>query len=278
MCTRAATGRIHISDNQAGRKAQTRAQFNALVADYDAAGPGCFAHFGRRLVAVAGIEPGQRVLDVASGRGAVLFPAAELIGQTGDIVGIDLADEMARATNEEAAQRGLEARVRVMDAENLDFPDAAFDRVLCGFGVMFFPNQDRALREFRRVLKPEGRLGVSTWRIEQTSELKTVMTELGMGPPRQPGWITEPDELSRLLTRTGFTNVHIQVDSQSFRYTDVDEYWRQARGTGFRRVLDALDAVQAERVRAALAERVRPHQRPDGIYLPAAALLAVGNR
>jgi len=248
------------------------------VADYDAAGPGCFAHFGRRLVAVAGIEPGQRVLDVASGRGAVLFPAAELIGQTGDIVGIDLADEMARATNEEAAQRGLEARVRVMDAENLDFPDAAFDRVLCGFGVMFFPNQDRALREFRRVLKPEGRLGVSTWRIEQTSELKTVMTELGMGPPRQPGWITEPDELSRLLTRTGFTNVHIQVDSQSFRYTDVDEYWRQARGTGFRRVLDALDAVQAERVRAALAERVRPHQRPDGIYLPAAALLAVGNR
>jgi SAM-dependent methyltransferase len=165
-----------------------------------------------------------------------------------------------------------------MDAEHLDFPDAAFDRVLCGFGVMFFPNQDRALREFRRVLKPEGRLGVSTWRIEQTSELKTVMTELGMGPPGQPGWITEPDELSRLLTRTGFTNVRIQVDSQSFRYTDVDEYWRQARGTGFRRVLDALDAVQAERVRAALAERVRPHQRPDGIYLPAAALLAVGNR
>jgi len=268
---------MHMSADHAERKVQTTAQFNAIVADYDA-GPGCFAHYGRRLVSVAGIEPGQHVLDVATGRGAVLFPAAEQVGQTGDIVGIDLADEMARAANEEAARRGLQARVRVMDAEHLKFPDATFDYVLCGFGIMFFPDRERALGEFRRVLKPDGRLAVSTWRIDQTSEIKAVLTELGMKPPGQPGWITEPDELSRLLTRASFTSVRVLADSQSFRYIDVDEYWRQARGTGFRRVLDALDAVQTERVRGALAERIRPHQRPDGIYLPAMALLAVANR
>jgi len=89
-----------MSADQAGRKVQTKAQFYAIVADYDA-GHGCFAHFDRRLVEVAGIEPGERVLDVA-----------EQVGQTGDIVGIDLAEEMARATNEEAARRGLHARWR----------------------------------------------------------------------------------------------------------------------------------------------------------------------
>lgn len=85
-----------------------------------------------------------------------------------------------------------------MDAEHLDFPDATFDRVLCGFGVMFFPNQNRALGEFRRVMKPGGRVAVSTWRVTQTSELDAVLSELGMTRPRQPGWTTEPADLARL--------------------------------------------------------------------------------
>src|SRR5580700_5807231 len=157
---------MQMHDDLAGPKGQIKTVFNKVAAEYDA-GPGCFAHFGRRLVAFADIEPGQRLLDVASGRGAVLFPSVERVGPTGDVVGIDFADEMVRAANEEGARRGLTARVRVMDAEHLEFPNATFDRVLCGFGIMFFPNQHRALAEFRRVLKPSGRLAVSTWRISQ---------------------------------------------------------------------------------------------------------------
>jgi SAM-dependent methyltransferase len=264
-----------MNDDQAGRKAQTRTQFNAAAADYDA-GPGCFAHFGRRLVAVADIRPGHRVLDVASGRGAVLFPAAEQVGNLGEIVGIDLADEMARATNEDAARRGVKARVQVMDAERLDFSDAAFDRVLCGFGVMFFPDQAGALREFRRVLKPGGRLAVSTWRVTQASEVEAVLREHG-GPTKHPGWITEPEELNQLLTSVGCTGVRVDADAHTFRYADVDQYWQQARGTGLRSALDALDAVQAERARRALADRMRAYQRPDGFYVAATALLAVGH-
>jgi O-methyltransferase / aklanonic acid methyltransferase len=266
-----------MSGTQADRKSQVRQQFNTVVADYDR-GPGCFAHFGRRLVAVANVEPGQRILDVASGRGAAFFPAAEQVGPTGDVVGIDLAEEMVRATNEEAARRGFAARVRVMDAEHLDFPDATFDRVLCGFGVMFFPDQDRGLGEFARVLKPGGRLAVSTWHVTQAHELDEAMIVSGMNLQRSPGWITEPGDLSRLLMRAGFTDLCVTVDWQSFRYSGVDEYWQQARGTGMRRALDALDAGQTERLRAALSERMHPHQRPDGIYVPAAALLAVAVR
>lgn len=262
-----------MSNDPQFRKAQVRAQFNTVAPEYDA-GPGCFAHFGRRLVTVSNLGPGQHVLDVASGRGAVLFPAAEAVGPTGKVVGIDLAQEMARTTNDEAARRGLNAQVQVMDAEYIDFPNEAFDRVLCGFGIMFFPDQDRALAEFKRVLKPGGQIGISTWRSSQTTEMNSALADSGMRQPRQPGWITESKDLSEMLIRAGFTDVSVDMDTQLFRYSNVDEYWSAARGTGMRGVLDALGAVEREQVHTALAKRLRSHQRSDGIYLQATALLA----
>ncbi len=88
----------------------------------------------------------------------------------------------------------------------------------------------------------------------------------------------DPADVERPLIAAGFADVSVQIDTAIFRYADVDEYWRNARGTGLRRWLDALDAVQVERVKAALAERLQPHRRPDGIYLTAAALLVVVSR
>lgn len=169
-----------MSDAAAERKAQTRAIFNRVAPDYDVAGPGCFAHFGRRLVEEVGVAPGQRVLDVATGRGAVLFPVAERACLTGEVIGVDLAEGMVRITSDEAKRRDLTAQIRVMDAEQLDFSTAAFDRVLCGFGVMFFPDLPQALSEFHRVLKPDGRLGISTWRVTQADDLGAVLAQLGL--------------------------------------------------------------------------------------------------
>jgi O-methyltransferase/aklanonic acid methyltransferase len=249
-----------------------------MASDFDP--QGAFAHFGQRLVEVVGIEPGQRVLDVATGRGAVLFPAAERVGAAGKVLGVDIAESMVKAANEEAARRGLGSPVRVMDAEQLDFPEVAFDRVLCGFGVMFFPHLDKALSEFRRVLRPGGRVGVSTWRVGLPEDLRAVLDELGLAgsDQRPPGWITEPAVLERALANAGLTNVQVIADSLTFVYADVEEYWNSVRGTGPRRIVDALDARQIERTRAALTERFRAYERPDGIHVVATALLGVASR
>jgi SAM-dependent methyltransferase len=244
-----------MSNDHETRKAQTKTLFNLVSPDYDA-GPGCFAHFGRRLVEVAGIHAGARVLDIAS----------------------DLADAMAHATNEEAAHRGLKARVSVMDAEELTFPDASFDCVTCGFGIMFFPDQDRGLAHMRRVLKAGGCLALSTWRVSQADELLPVLNAIGIPPSRNPGWITEPDRLEALLRRNGFTGIRVKSDAMDFRYADAEEVWQQGRGTGMRRILDTLDAMQKKHALALLTERMKPHQRDDGYYLGATALLAVANR
>lgn len=264
-----------MSDSAETRKAQATEIFNSRVQGFDALG--AFAHFGRRLVAMAGIEPGQRVLDVATGGGAVLFPAAEFVGDGGEAVGVDLAERMVQATNEEAERRGLGIPVRVMDAEQLDFPDAYFDRVLCGFSVMFFPNLAQALAEFRRVLKPGGRLGVSTWQVSPIEDLSVVVDRLGLGTGHAPGWISEPDDLARRLTRAGFTDVRVKAESKTLDYADFEQYWEYTSGTGPRRLLDALEADQTERARSSLVERLRPYQQPNGIHVEAAALLAVAS-
>ncbi len=259
------------------QKTQGGARFSALAPDSDA-GPGCFAYFGRRLVEETGIRPGQRVLDVASGRGAVLFPAAEAAGPDGAVVGVDLAAGMVQATRQEARRRGINAQVRLMDAEHLDFHDGSFDRVLCGFGVMFFPNQEGGLKEFRRVLKEGGRVGVSTWRASQAEDMADALRQLGfISSAPEPGWIAERARLAGLLERAGFSEVRVLTDSHTFRFRDLEEYWETARGTGMRQRLDPLNSEQRQRLRAALAERLAGRQRRNGIYLEATALLATAN-
>jgi SAM-dependent methyltransferase len=267
-----------MNDAAAERKARTTGRFNRIAPHYDAGGQACFAHFGRRLVDEVGVEPGHRVLDVATGRGAALFPAAERVG-AGQVVGIDLAEAMVRTTSEETARRGLTAELRVMDAEQLDFPDATFDRVLCGFGIMFFPHLERALAEIRRVLKLGGQLGVSTWQVSPAQDLREVLVHLGIiGEIGEGLRFPDPAAVVEPLAAAGFVAMRARIDTATFRYDDLDAYWQNARGSVLRWSLDALDDGQVERVKAALTDRVQHQWRADGLHLTATAVLAVASR
>jgi hypothetical protein len=140
---------------------------------------------------------------------------------------------------------------------------------------MFFPRLQQALGEFRRVLRPDGRVGLSTWQRSQVEDLAEVLQALDLGGAAEPGWITEPAVLQHHLEAAGFRDVRVLVETTTFRYVDEEIYWQNARATGLGRFLNALDATQTERVRAAFADKVRGQRRADGLYLPATALLAV---
>src|SRR2546421_7994686 len=116
------------------------------------------------LVAAAGLRPGDRVLDVGSGRGANLFPAAAAVGPEGSVIGVDLAPGMVAQTAAEIERRGLtNARVRIGDAETPDFPEGGFDAVLAGLILYFLPDAPAAGRAYARLLRPCGRLALSTF-------------------------------------------------------------------------------------------------------------------
>jgi ubiquinone/menaquinone biosynthesis C-methylase UbiE len=118
----------------------------------------------QRLLEMAALRPGERVLDVACGTGLVSFPAAEAVGGSGSVVGTDISERMTQLAATVAAARGVEnARFLRMDAESLDLPDGSFDVVLCALGLMYVPDPDRALAAMHRVLAPGGRAVAAVW-------------------------------------------------------------------------------------------------------------------
>ncbi|HEX9098273.1 MAG TPA: methyltransferase domain-containing protein [Candidatus Dormibacteraeota bacterium] len=111
-----------------------------------------------RVIELAGARPGMRILDLACGPGNLTRLLAAAVAPGGDVVGVDLAPGMI------ALARGAgipNARFEVMDIERLTFPDSTFDVAVCGHGLQFAPDLDRALREACRVLRAGGRLVAS---------------------------------------------------------------------------------------------------------------------
>ncbi len=153
---------MDMIDNPEGPKANIAGLYNRVASIYGRVGPDPFAYAGKGLVERIGINDGARVLDVGAGRGANLFPAAEKVGLHGQVIGIDLAEQMVRETRAEIERRGLlNASVLTMDAEHLAFEAASFDFVLCGFAIFLFPHFEQALAEFFRVLRIGGTMGVT---------------------------------------------------------------------------------------------------------------------
>lgn len=118
----------------------------------------------QRMLELAALRPGERVLDVACGTGLVTLPAARQVGPAGRITGVDLSERMVAEAATAAAGAGVpNAEFFRMDAEELDLPDASFDVALSALGILYCPDPLKALREMHRVLVPGGRVAVAVW-------------------------------------------------------------------------------------------------------------------
>ncbi len=119
--------------------------------------PALFAQWGPIVSAEAGVQEGDRVLDVACGTGALTLAAADIAGPSGSVVGLDANPEMLTV----ARRKPVDIEWLEGTAEALPLPDNSFDAVVSQFGFMFFNDKPKALAEMMRVLKPKGRLAVA---------------------------------------------------------------------------------------------------------------------
>lgn len=122
--------------------------------------PAIGAPLAADLIATAALRPGERVLDVACGTGAVARLAAARVGPTGAVVGLDVNPAMLAVARSSTAS-GASIEWCEASAETIPLPDDSFDAVLCQLGLQFVPDKAAALREMRRVLLPGGRLLLS---------------------------------------------------------------------------------------------------------------------
>jgi ubiquinone/menaquinone biosynthesis C-methylase UbiE len=261
--------------------------FSRAAATYDSIGPRFFTHLGQRLVELSHLTPGATVLDVAAGRGAVLFAAANQVGPGGRVVGIDLAEQMVQETTADIQRRGQHnVEMHHMSAEQLDFPDASFDRVLCGFALWMFPRPHQALQEVFRVLKPGGRVGLTTW-TDDCPFLTWVRQELRASLPPQaapahsgpaaPSFDT-PAQLATALQHAGFERLEIRIEDHEFVYATDEEWWFSLWSHGIRSRLEQLAPPDLAQVRGDMLRKVHVLKQSDGIHTLFRVLFALADK
>ena len=263
-------------------KREERAGYNLIAARY-AAGSDLRAGLNAALLDAAGLEPGQRVLDLASGPGVLAREAARQVPG-----GLVVASDIAEQALAEGRRRAPDGRLlfAAADAERLTFADGAFDRVLCGLGLMFFPDVPRALAEMRRVLRPGGRAVFSVWGEEARAPLVSCALQCirrVLPPPRaerlSPFRFGRPALLRQTLEDAGFAGVELQAHVLSCAFASPQEYWQAFRDLagGAAAGLSRLPAETLDRLGREVARELAPHRRGEG-YLPESEVLIAAAR
>ncbi len=214
-------------------KSRVTQLYNRVAQSYGQIGPGMLDVSGKRLVALAPVFSGAKVLDIACGRGASLFPASEAVAGNGFVVGTDIAFQMVRETWKACQEKGFKnVRMMQMDGDHLSFPANSFDFILCGFAIFFFPRPKHALREWLRVLKPSGKLGICVAsrgdkRWEWYEDLLFQYHKQYQFPlsANVPG-LKRPDEIKDHLEEIGFKETEIVYEEYAFKYLDENQWWQ----------------------------------------------------
>lgn len=185
------------------------------------------------LLAAADIQPGERVLDVACGTGIIARLAAERVGPTGVVTGVDVAPDMIEVAKATVAPATPTIEWHVGDATSLPFADEQYDVVTCQMGLMFMEDRAGALSEMRRVLVPGGRVIVNTpgaiqptFVLMEQAIVDHISADLG-GFVRAVFSMHDPDALAALLRDAGLRDVDVRVSSATFELgTPAEFLWR----------------------------------------------------
>ena len=268
---------------------------------WDAAAPGWDAHTAdlnawlavptAAMLAMAGVETGAQVLDVAAGAGDQTFAAAERVGPGGRVTVTDLSPAIIELAKRRVARAGLaNVNFQIADGEALPFAAGSFDAAICRLGLMFFAEPLRGVREMHRVLRPGGGLCSMVFAGRDRNPcvailMATALEHARLPPPDAdaPGSLLglgRPGRLDALYREAGFRDVATTAIDAPFRLPSVDHYLAFVRSSAgpILKILGRLAATAAEAAWADMRERLRKFDSAGGWVGPNELLLTTGRR
>jgi SAM-dependent methyltransferase len=241
-----------------------------------------------RMLDLAGVTEGDDVLDVAAGAGEPAITAAKRVRPGGSVLATDISANILKYAAQAAQQQGVSnLATQVMDGEHLELPDASFDVVTSRVGLIYFPDQQRALGEMRRVLKPGGRIAAMVYATAEQNQFFSVpvgiirrRAQLPPPAPGQPGPFSLGGEgvLAETFRRAGFRNIVTERIPAPVRMATASEcvqFERESFGA-LHQMMSALSDVERAETWAEIERELRQFEGPEGFVGPCEMIVAIG--
>lgn len=239
---------------------------------------------GDALIKHAACRPGEQIIDVGCGGGAVSREFAKRVGATGLVTGLDISPALVAEASRRAKSAGLaNARFVTGDAATIALPAPLVDLVVSRFGVMFFSKPNDAFTHIRGFLKPGGRLAMACWASPKENlwmlELRNVIgahLELPPPEPRAPGpfAFSEQAYVQEILKTSGFKDVSILNWRENLVVGGAGNDAEAAasfllRGMSIAQFADEVPQAVRDAIRLELVERFKQYETPQGVQMPA---------
>jgi ubiquinone/menaquinone biosynthesis C-methylase UbiE len=236
-------------------------------------------HFGRRTIDRLPLFAGARVLDLCCGSGASAMPAAERVGPTGTVIGVDITPALVAKAQACAAARNLtQVRFDTADVATLEFPAGSFDAVVSVFGIFFLDDMPALVRRAWSWLAPGGALATTVWGRVVLAPGEAYFWEAvrredpTLDHVSPADRLAEPEALARLHAEAGVPAPDVFVERWRMPLTAPDDFWPVILGTSNRGACDALAPEARARVKRSVLSRLE-HERVDALEME--ALIAV---
>ncbi len=274
-------------------KETTRKQWQEAAEAWHRWGPAIEDWLGaatEAMLDMAQVGPGDRVLDVAAGAGGQTLAAARRVGESGSVLATDISSNLLELAELEARKAGLSnVTTRVLDGEQLDVDENAFDAVISRVGFIYFPNQQDALRGMHRALKPGGRLAGIVYSTPQNNEFFSIpvsvirrRAQLPAPAPGQPGPFSfgAPGTIETTFEQAGFENIEARRLASPLRLRSAAECVRFERESfgALHQMLAGLDDAARDAAWQEIEQELRRFEGPEGFAGPCEMIVAVGSK
>ncbi len=265
-------------------KAVIKDTFNTVAGGYDNPSQRYFPFTADYLINLVQPKPGDRVLDIATGTGMVAIAAAQAIRPDGRVQAIDIAAQMLNKARFNVNKHALDnVDLHEMDAEKLEFRSNYFDLLTCSFGVFFYADPDATIKHWQRVLKPGGRVVITTFAKSAFSPLIDLFREnfeqLGVSFP-ETNWqrFAEPDLCAAFLKDAGYNNIEVTTKQMGHHLASEQDWWEIIWNSGLRAIVEMLNPEQLAQFRLKHLQEVAKLKTDDGIWLDAEVIFSQGNK